>query len=117
VAAADVRATAWSPDGSAFATASAAGRVVVWDATTLAPLHEYAVPGARVVAFTPDGDTLLAAGETGPLTAWDLTGTRGAAKRLNGSLSTLACELAGRDLTPDEWRQVMPSRPYQSVCG
>ena len=27
-----------------------------------------------------------------------------------------ACQMAGRDLTEEEWEQVLPAQPYQSVC-
>jgi WD40 repeat protein len=27
-----------------------------------------------------------------------------------------ACQIAGRDLTPDEWSQLLPNRPYQPTC-
>jgi hypothetical protein len=27
-----------------------------------------------------------------------------------------ACRTAGRDLTPTEWHNVLPDRPYQHVC-
>jgi hypothetical protein len=32
------------------------------------------------------------------------------------SLLAHACAVAGRNLTPDEWTQLMPSRPYQRTC-
>ena len=27
-----------------------------------------------------------------------------------------ACQMAGRDLTEEEWEQFLPAQPYQSVC-
>ena len=27
-----------------------------------------------------------------------------------------ACELAGHDLTPEEWSEVLPSLPYAPTC-
>jgi hypothetical protein len=27
-----------------------------------------------------------------------------------------ACQVAGRDITPTEWANVLPNRPYQHVC-
>jgi hypothetical protein len=29
----------------------------------------------------------------------------------------MACSIAGRDLTPIEWRRVMPDRPWQPTCS
>ena len=56
------------------------------------------------------------------MVAWDLTGSRGIATTLAGTtdgdagLLTLACTLAGRDLTTQEWQTYLPDRPYQDVC-
>ena len=27
-----------------------------------------------------------------------------------------ACRMAGRDLTHEEWQQLLPAQPYRSVC-
>lgn len=27
-----------------------------------------------------------------------------------------ACQMAGRDLTEEEWEQYLPAQPYRSVC-
>ncbi len=27
-----------------------------------------------------------------------------------------ACQMAGRDLTEEEWAQYLPAQPYRSVC-
>ena len=32
------------------------------------------------------------------------------------TLRRAACQIAGRDLTPDEWRDLLPNRPYRHVC-
>jgi hypothetical protein len=32
------------------------------------------------------------------------------------SWERFACQVAGRDLTPSEWRQILPARPYEHVC-
>jgi hypothetical protein len=28
-----------------------------------------------------------------------------------------ACAIAGRDLTPSEWRHALPDRPWQPTCS
>jgi len=54
--------------------------------------------------------------------AFDLTGSRGVgvlAEEIPDSdpeLLSLACALAGRSLTPDEWHQYLPDRPFEQVC-
>ncbi len=119
----DVLATAWAPDGRTFASVGADGLAVVWDATTRRPRATFTGHSKplRLVAFATDGRTLFTAGEDGMLLAWDLTGTRGLGARLENeadpeSLIHSACALAGRNLTPEEWRGHVPSRPYRQVC-
>ncbi len=119
----DVHSTAWSADGRAFASVGADGLVVVWDARTLRPTkvftgHQGAV---RVARFASDGRTLYTAGDDGSLLSWDLTGARGVDTTLGGagdpaSVIRLACALAARDMSRDEWQTFLPGRPYQHVC-
>jgi hypothetical protein len=74
------------------------------------------------VVFAADNRTLYSVGGNGTALAWDLTGSRSVATILAGTvdsdpaLLTLACRLAGRDLTIDEWHTYLPDRPYQDVC-
>jgi WD40 repeat protein len=118
----EVLGAAWALDGQTFATAGADGLVVVWDARTLHPTSAFTGHGgaARLVHFAGDGRTLYSAGGDGSLLAWDLTGTRGVgtagAASATASDKTLACALAGRDMTPQEWRAYLPHRAYQRVC-
>jgi DNA-binding SARP family transcriptional activator len=119
----DVLATAWAPDGRTFASVGADGLAIVWDATTRRPRATFAGHSMplRLVAFAIDGRTLFTAGEDGMLLAWDLTSTRGIGARLENNTdprewTRSACALAGRDLTPEEWRRHVPSHPYEPVC-
>jgi DNA-binding SARP family transcriptional activator/WD40 repeat protein len=117
----DVVATAWSPDGSAFASAGADGLVVVWDVADARPRARHVFTGhagpARAVAFAPDGRAVVSVGQEGAALLWDLHGTRGLGPRAEtGDRRALACAVAGRDMTPEEWRRVLPDRPYQHVC-
>ena len=32
------------------------------------------------------------------------------------TLQRFACRIAGRDLTRDEWNELLPNRPYRHVC-
>jgi DNA-binding SARP family transcriptional activator len=117
----DVVATAWSPDGSVFASAGADGLVVVWDVADPRPRAKHVFTGhagpARSVAFAADGRSVVSVGRDGAALLWDLSGTRGLGPRAEaGDRRALACAMAGRDMTPDEWRRVLPDRPYQHVC-
>jgi hypothetical protein len=73
--------------------------------------------GIAALRFAPDGRTLYTAGPGG-LYAWDLTGTRGLRTRVtdDASLPALACVIAGRELSADEWRTYLPGQPYRHIC-
>jgi hypothetical protein len=32
------------------------------------------------------------------------------------TLQRSACQIAGRDLTPSQWADILPTRPYRPVC-
>jgi WD40 repeat protein/class 3 adenylate cyclase len=108
VAAGHVSVLAFSPDGSMFAVGSWDGTASLWDLRSRErlgnPFPPY--PGAIPdVVFEPNGRLLIS-----PLSnayewptdvrAWEL----------------FACRAAGRELTPQEWHQFLPDRPYQRVC-
>jgi WD40 repeat protein len=120
-AAADVAATAWSSDDRGFASVDQSGAIVAWDADTLAMTRTVAAAGSAVSAlrFGPDG-LLYSAGADG-LVAWDLSGVRGVGARLTKGMSSseltgLACDLADRELTEQEWRDFLPGQPYRHIC-
>jgi hypothetical protein len=59
-------------------------------------------------ALAPDGAHLFAVSTEGRDLRWDVS---------PASWSRRACAVAGRELTPSEWRDVLPDRPYRAVCG
>jgi WD40 repeat protein len=115
---------AWAPDGGSFATVSEDGTGVVWSTETLTPLRSVSAGPMPMssVRFAADNQTLYSVGAGGTLVAWDLTGSRGIATVLASTtdsdegLLSLACSVAGRDLTEAEWRRYLPDRSYQDVC-
>ena len=55
--------------------------------------------------FTANGDLLI--NYLGTPTDWPTN---------LGAWARYACQVAGRDITPAEWADVLPDRPYQHVC-
>jgi WD40 repeat protein len=112
---------AWSADAGRFASVGADGLVIVWDAGTSQPVKALTGHGGavRTVRFGADGAMLYTVGADGSLFAWDLTGKRGVGGRSGGNTSAsivLACALAGRDITAQEWQTYLPNRSYRHVC-
>ena len=102
-----------APDGATFATgAEDTPAIVLWDAGTGAPLNKVLVgrpdEGKMAPTFLDDGHTVL------------VTSTEGAAIY---TLDTrpehwiqVACAIAGRNLTLDEWSDAFNDRPYRETC-
>lgn len=101
----------FTPDGRTLVTASADGTVALWDVAGRRPIGSPIVvePDTYVSApVSPDGAYLYALP----------TGRRGIRLALSHDVwKRHACRVAGRDLTREEWREVLPNRPYRRVCG
>jgi DNA-binding SARP family transcriptional activator/WD40 repeat protein len=84
----------------------------LYDATTLEPIgvtFSYAgTPGGygRPIAVNNAG-TLFSEAEADRPPLWDVN---------PADWLTIACRIAGRNLTQAEWHQYLPSRPYQLTC-
>ena len=95
----------WSP-------APTDGGVSLWDATTLdllgtvyPPHHGDPVPaGAQ---FIGDSHDVAIASYDGKVYRWETD--------LDRAID-FACQMAGRNLTDEEWEEFLPAQPYQSVC-
>ena len=57
--------------------------------------------------YLPDGDTVLIASLDGTISSWDIRPERAI---------EYACQIAGRNLTEDEWRDALGTRPYHETC-
>jgi WD40 repeat protein len=92
--------------------AAGSAQVDLWEATTLLPIGEpLVVPGnAALLLETGLAPYRLALGTTSP------NGTPIILDLDPAHWQTMACQLAGRNLTRAEWNQYLPGRPYQMTC-
>jgi WD40 repeat protein len=102
----------YSDDGELLVSGAADGGVSLWDASTLDlvgtvhPPHQgEPVPaGAQFIGDTHD---VAIASDDGSVYRWETD--------LDRAID-FACQMAGRDLTEDEWADYLPAQPYQSIC-
>ncbi|MCY4725243.1 BTAD domain-containing putative transcriptional regulator [Nocardioides sp. STR2] len=102
----------YSGDGKLLVSGAEDGGVSLWDASTLdllgtvhPPRRGKAVPAG--VQFVGDTHDVTIASYDGRVYRWDTDLDRALA---------FACQMAGRDLTREEWAEVLPAQPYESVC-
>ena len=97
-----------SLDGQRFAVADFAGGAKLWDVATRKrvggefPVSDGTVPA---VTFAPGGRLVIT--EPGSATVWPTD---------RPTLQRFACQIAGRNLTRDEWKDLLPARPYRQLC-
>jgi WD40 repeat protein len=100
-----------SPDGRMAVGADNAGNVLLWDVasrSTIGDLIPGPMPGRFAAAmFTPNGEHVIVVSDTGQGWVWDVDPADWLAK---------ACVVAGRNLTSQEWQQILPDRAYQPTC-
>jgi WD40 repeat protein len=109
VASGNIDQLSFAPGGTRIAAGSFDLSTTMWDLRTHKqlgdsfPVRSDAVPAPL---FEPNGRLLI--DYLSDAAEWP-TDAR--------SWERFACQVAGRDLTPAEWRDVLPRRPYRHVCG
>jgi WD40 repeat protein len=100
----------FSPDGRTLAVSGYAPVASLWDVATGARIGPTLTAGSRRadIDFSPDGRELLMAAADGRGALWDVDPV---------SWAQRACRLANRTLTPEEWEEFLPGRPYEPACA
>jgi WD40 repeat protein/class 3 adenylate cyclase len=112
VAPAPVASIAFSPDGTRFATSGgSSGGTRIWETATQQQLGADFPGGAGqwgTVAYTPDSRFLLSLFGDGTAYRWPVSPS---------AWANHACEVAGRNFTPEEWSRFVGGRSYSKVCA
>ncbi len=103
----------FSPDGRTLVLARGDGSVMLWDVERRAalgdPIQAHS-DNVASVAFSPDGSTFASASADG-IRLW-----RNLASADFAVWRERICGIVGRNLTVDEWRQLMPEVPRTRTC-
>ena len=104
----NVAGLSFSPDGTAIAVASRDGSTTLWDVRSGAQIGSSFPARPNVITipvFEHDGRLLIEYLSDAAQWPMDV-----------GSWERFACQVAGRDMTPAEFHQILPDRPYMHVC-
>ena len=102
----------YSDDGELLVSGAADGGVSLWSADTLDLLGTVypprgGEPSISHAHFIGDTHDVAIASHDGTVYHWETD--------LDRALD-FACQMAGRDLTEQEWEEVLPAQPFRSVC-
>lgn len=87
------------------------GQIAIWDEAMRVPVGPMLRASTGAIwglALSPDGAVLASVGSHGEARLWEVAPER---------WRRLACELANRNLTCDEWRQYLPHVSYRALCS
>ena len=111
VTAGPVSSVAFDSTGQRFVTtASQDGSVKLFATSTLqqeGPTLNTPPGAASTATFAPRGNSLLVANDDGNAFTWPVTLT---------AMEQRACDIAGRNLTHQEWNQFVPGKSYTRIC-
>ena len=97
-----------SPSGQHLSVVSAAHPVEIWEVAAGEQSATIAVPGSTIAAHFMSDHALVTTTVGGAVSVIDLSVS---------DWVDLACRGAGRELTPEEWGQFLPTYPYRKVCA
>ena len=100
----------YSPDGKEVMTTSSDGKFRLFDIAT-GKLVGAPLPGDGAAGwgtFFPNGKQIVVALWSGDGVVWNVDPLAWEAQ---------ACRIAHRNLTPAEWHDFLPSRPYRRICA
>jgi WD40 repeat protein len=107
----DVSWVTFSPDGALLASSGWSDHtLILWDVASGRPIGQPLtghVGPAAGIAFSPDGSALASVSLDGTVRLWDVGPETWKAR---------ICQIAGRNLTREEWAEYLPGQPYQSTC-
>jgi len=99
----------FSPDGRTLAVSGFEPVASLWDVATGTQIGPQFTAGDRrtMIDLSPDGRHLLETHGNGQGAVWDIDPE---------SWAQRACAIANRTLTPEEWEEFLPGRPYEPAC-
>jgi WD40 repeat protein/class 3 adenylate cyclase len=108
LAASNIAGIAFAPDGRQLGASLQSGETLLLDLADgqrMGTSYPVAPGTITLPKFTPNGDFLVVG--NGVAADWPTD---------PDSWERYACQVAGRDMTPTEWNNVLPNRPYKHVC-
>ncbi|NUM43365.1 MAG: cyclic nucleotide-binding domain-containing protein [Anaerolineales bacterium] len=101
---------AFSPEGTLLASGSADNTIILWDLRSAQPLGDPltgSAEGVLSLTFQQDGKVLFLGTGDGNVYRWEVD---------TQLWKNLACGLAGRNLTTDEWALFFIGEVYRTTC-
>jgi WD40 repeat protein len=119
-----ITALAFSPDGARLLTASGDRTASLWDLSAQDPGTTRLVlrgheEGVNAAAISADGRLALSGSTDGSARVWDLAAPIPDQAALPASpqeLIALACQVAGRNLRPEEWARYLEGQEFRETC-